>query len=65
MSHRLLSLLLVPLAFLLTSSNLAPPARPLNWERPPTPVSEPTFGLNSHLATRYPDPTSMHIPGAA
>ncbi len=64
-SRRLLSLLLVPLALLLASSNLAPPARPLNWERPPMPVSEPTFGLNSHLATRYPDPTSMHIPGAA
>lgn len=62
MSRRLMSLLLVPLTLLLVSSNVAPPPRPVNWERPPAPVSDASFGLNSHLATRYPDPTSMHVP---
>lgn len=26
------------------------------------PVGPPSFGLNSHLATRYPDPSSMDVP---
>lgn len=28
------------------------------------PVTPPSFGLNSHLATRYPDPSSMDVPAA-
>ncbi len=28
------------------------------------PVAQPSFGLNSHLATRHPDPTSMDTPAA-
>lgn len=27
-----------------------------------TPVATPVFGLNTHLATRYPDPSSMDVP---
>lgn len=27
-----------------------------------TPIGTPSFGLNSHLLSRYPDPTSMNVP---
>lgn len=27
-------------------------------------VSPPSFGINAHLATRYPDPSTMDVPGA-
>jgi hypothetical protein len=33
-------------------------------DRPDGPVGPPSFALNSHLATRYPDPTSMDIAAA-
>ncbi|NJN18617.1 MAG: hypothetical protein HC822_21365 [Oscillochloris sp.] len=29
------------------------------------PIAAPSFGINSHLATRHPDPTSMDVPAAA
>jgi hypothetical protein len=61
-------LFLILVASLLVSSGLAfpPPvavdaAMPAHDEdKPPAP---PSFGVNAHLATRYPDPSSMHIPG--
>ncbi len=59
---RWIVLLLLPLTLLLVSSNVPPP-KPL----PPVPehrigpIGPPSFGINSHLATRYPDPSSMHI----
>src|SRR5262245_38564383 len=31
----------------------------------PAPVGLPSFGLNSHLITRYPDPSSMNVPAQA
>lgn len=53
-------LLLLPLLLLLVSSTgLSQPAPP-GPTRPPGPVGPPSFGLNTHLATRYPDPASMH-----
>ncbi len=27
------------------------------------PVGHPSFGVNAHLATRYPDPATLHVPG--
>lgn len=67
MPRRLLACLLLPLALLLVSSNVAPPVRPQPVDRAALPLSPPetAFALNSHLATRYPDPTSMDIPAAA
>ncbi|RRR70396.1 MAG: glycosyl hydrolase [Candidatus Viridilinea halotolerans] len=58
--HRLLILLLLPL---LTAATLVPVASPAPAASPVrTPVSAPVFGLNSHLATRYPDPATMDVP---
>lgn len=59
-------LVLLPLIFVLVSSTL-PPAAPLPPLRQQAagPVGAPSFGINSHLATRYPDPTSMNIAAGA
>jgi hypothetical protein len=43
----------------------APQVRALNRDASTGPVGPPSFGLNSHLATRYPDPTSMDVPADA
>jgi hypothetical protein len=47
---------------LLVSSTVAPRPLPASPEYAPGPVAPPSFGLNSHLATRYPDPDSMDMP---
>ncbi len=56
--------LLLPLTLLLASSAVAPRPLPQPRERPAAPQVAPSFGLNTHLATRYPDPTSMQVPAA-
>ncbi len=45
-----------------TAPGATPRAAPVAPLKPPT--SPPVFGLNSHLATRYPDPSSMDVPAA-
>lgn len=52
---------------LISSSILFPRQQPVIVQEVPRvirdlPIKEPSFGLNSHLLTRYPDPTSMDIP---
>lgn len=44
------------------ASGAAPRALPPTGMRITTPVNTPSFGLNSHLATRYPDPAGMELP---
>ncbi len=68
MPRRIIPLLLV-LVVLLVSSGIAyhpPPTVTATATEEPRrgPVGPPSFGVNAHLATRYPDPTSMHVPGA-
>jgi polysaccharide biosynthesis protein PslG len=48
-------------------ASAAPPAlaAPLGQINAPPPVNSPAFGINSHLATRYPDPSSMAVPAEA
>jgi polysaccharide biosynthesis protein PslG len=58
-------LFILTLVLLLSGTAIVPaaPAAPaLSPVR--TPVGPPGFGLNSHLATRYPDPASMDVPAA-
>ncbi|GAB4423547.1 MAG: hypothetical protein OHK0015_01290 [Chloroflexi bacterium OHK40] len=52
-------------AMLLTGATPPPPRHP-PAAAPAIPVAAtpPDFGLNSHLATRYPDPSSMDVPAA-
>jgi hypothetical protein len=54
------------LALLVLTAATAPDALPrLAPVTPPgPPINPPSFGLNSHLATRYPDPSSMDVPAA-
>jgi len=42
----------------------APRPTPAASESLPTRLAEAPFGLNTHLATRYPDPHSMNVPAA-
>lgn len=49
---------------LLVASNLITQPLPIRTAYSAGPVGPPAFGLNTHLATRYPDPTSMDIPAA-
>lgn len=59
---RRLVLLLVLSTFLLSSSRTIahPPLVILSYDAGP--VGPPSFGLNSHLITRHPDPTTMDVP---
>jgi hypothetical protein len=50
------------LVVLLVASNLITEPLPIPTAYSAGPVGAPSFGLNTHLATRYPDPTSMDIP---
>lgn len=55
------------LTILLVSSGMAYPAPPgvtAASTRQATPVGFPSFGINAHLATRYPDPSTMDVPGS-
>lgn len=55
------------LILLLVSSGAAlPTPEPLhqNISRQQSPLGEPSFGVNAHLATRYPDGATMDIPGS-
>lgn len=58
----LFSLILV--ATLGAAAAPAAPARAIEPFVVREPIAPPAFGLNSHLATRYPDPTSMDVPAA-
>ncbi len=60
MSRRML-ILLLPLALLLVSSTVAPQPLPIPAAHSITPTGPPSFGLNTHLATRYPDPSSRDV----
>lgn len=54
---------LLLLGLLLLTGTTAPlPATELAAAAPVSPAGAPAFGLNSHLATRYPDPSSMDVP---
>lgn len=61
-----LTLLFILVQSPLLSSAAAPPARRELPAPQPSKVAAtpPAFGLNSHLATRYPDPSSMDVPAA-
>ncbi len=54
-------LLLILFALLLTAA-VAPRPAPAAPEYRVAPLDAEPFGLNTHLATRYPDPSSMNIP---
>lgn len=58
--------LLVLLALLVLSTATAPLPLQATPALAPVriPAAPPSFGLNSHLATRYPDPSSMDVPAA-
>ncbi|NJO06464.1 MAG: glycosyl hydrolase [Chloroflexaceae bacterium] len=62
MSRRILSLVLLPMALLLASSSALSSTVIAAPEAMREPVGPPSFGINSHLATRYPDPTAMDVP---
>jgi hypothetical protein len=65
---RLLSRFMLPALILAIHGSLLTAAAPVVRSAPitpqtlPVPPSPPSFGLNTHLATRYPDPSSMEIP---
>ncbi|HMQ31723.1 MAG TPA: cellulase family glycosylhydrolase [Chloroflexaceae bacterium] len=60
-----LALGFLALLILLTGAAAPRPAAAIPAAQPLTgPVGPPSFGLNSHLATRYPDPSSMDVPAA-
>ncbi|NJK81627.1 MAG: glycosyl hydrolase, partial [Chloroflexaceae bacterium] len=61
MSRRILSLVLLPMALLLASSSALSSTVIAAPEAMREPVGPPSFGINSHLATRYPDPTAMDV----
>ena len=60
---RFLRLMIVVLTLLLAASSpeVVMPVRIGELPLPPH-TGTPSFGLNSHLATRYPDPASMDVP---
>ncbi|MBX0330113.1 glycosyl hydrolase [Oscillochloris sp. ZM17-4] len=61
--YRLSAIIVVLL--LLAGAAPATPARALAPLAPAAvPASPPSFGLNSHLASRYPDPSSMDVPAS-
>lgn len=64
MPRRLVFILAVVLAILL-SSGAAPQPLPAITAYADGPVGPPSFGLNAHLSTRYPDPSSMNVPADA
>jgi hypothetical protein len=47
---------------LLLSAVLAPRPAPAAPDRPVPPLGDAPFGLNTHIATRYPDLASMNVP---
>lgn len=61
MSHRSLHIMLI-LYVLMFFSAFTPRPAPVAPEHLPIPNIGTPFGLNTHLATRYPDPTTMNIP---
>lgn len=61
MPRRFLPVLLI-LVVLLVSSEVVTQPLPIPTAYSAGPVGAPSFGVNSHLATRYPDPTSMDVP---
>lgn len=61
MIHRRPHLLLIFFALLLSAA-VAPRPAPAAPEYRIAPLDTSPFGLNTHLATRYPDPSSMNIP---
>jgi hypothetical protein len=60
-------LLLLPLTLLLVSSSVPPAGQPIVALHAPArePAGPPSFGLNSHLVTRYPQHSSMAVPAGA
>jgi hypothetical protein len=54
------------LSLVLLTAAAAPSPRPALQAAPAIaiPTAPPSFGLNSHLATRYPDPSTMDVPAA-
>lgn len=61
MPRRLIPFLLT-LVVVLVSSGVVTQPLPISTAYSAGPVGPPSFGVNSHLATRYPDPTSMDVP---
>lgn len=66
LSRILSAVLLLAIQGALLTAAAAPHARAPQPAPSPVamPTAPPSFGLNSHLATRYPDPTSMDVPAA-
>lgn len=64
MHHLIIRPVSIVLALFVLSAATAPVMPPpiMPAASPASPTSPPVFGLNSHLATRYPDPSSMDIP---
>lgn len=66
--HAIFTLLLCVLLLVSSRAACSVPcsveAAPLPRHQVHHPVGVPSFGVNAHLATRYPDPASMHVPGA-
>ncbi len=64
--HSRLALPLALLAILLLTGATAPRSAPALPAALPvlSPAAPPSFGLNTHLATRYPDPSTMDVPAA-
>ena len=62
----MLQKLVLVLMLLLLTAAAAPRPQPALVAAPPAavPAQPPSFGLNSHLATRYPDPSTMDVPAA-
>ncbi|MGQ9927980.1 MAG: glycosyl hydrolase [Chloroflexaceae bacterium] len=61
--NRIISILLALLVLTAATAPDAPPRlAPIASAGPP--ANPPGFGLNSHLTTRYPDPSSMDVPAA-
>lgn len=61
MLHRII-LTLIILPVLIASGAPLALSSPIPAISVPPPVNGPSFGINSHLATRYPDPSSMDVP---
>jgi hypothetical protein len=66
LARLLLAVLLIATACTGLTAAAAPRSRPELPALPPAdvPPTPPSFGLNSHLATRYPDPSSMDVPAS-
>ncbi|NTV64218.1 MAG: hypothetical protein HGA65_11870, partial [Oscillochloris sp.] len=66
--HMTMSSRILAIGLMLVLLSGASPAIPASALAPLAPVrmptQPPTFGLNSHLASRYPDPSSMDVPAS-